>query len=728
MHEGFPSRNKYPTYQDMYVQQWPNKMAGKVHPLVEKLKLLEPAERQENPLLFNYGPHGNPAGGGGGGGGPPWGGPPPGPPGGFPALPAPGPVDVQACQDALDAIVTWMNDVGWPNFERAGATPLEVGHANNRFGDLCAEVQAGIYRIRHNPAELRRMYELLVHRLPDELRKDFIHEFGIDIETGERVHTPRPDVEEINTQEGTPLGRSHQTTPIMGTPLHTPRRGTASPVIFPTTSPRGSTGRPRMTAPHRGLQGEEESPRGRSIEPRGKRSMSQPGTWERKDEVATLRRQLLAAMHMYEDRQPDFRVREHARKEYNDIADRLRSAATDEDFRIAVHDARRAIKKFEPVFYEAEGPIHAAGQFGKRQKKSSEALDLLRHPKGESREDIELAAEEFAITENHPMISKLGEKFHMTPAEMTLYILEHKKEFPKNVVHDAEHANKTFEAIKLKVGPGGVKLTESEMGRQKRLLNQRHRATSVEFRGRKRSHSSAGHSSRTSSLASSLLRHANAASRKSKSPASSGKSSSNKKWIQAAVNPAQKGKFTLKAEKHNMDAQQFAEHVLANKDKFDTHTVKQAQFVQNMKFIRERRKAEGLKNKPRFSKKKALQQMPFAPEWMPAHEVRGEKRGRSYSKRKAAEELPFAGEKRKSVLDLYKKHRSVSQVRSRSGGSSRRSSSKASSASSATRPSLSVILKKQLKGGKRVRNLKEVKFAGAVSKKKKISKKRATKK
>ncbi len=60
-------------------------------------------------------------------------------------------------------------------------------------------------------------------------------------------------------------------------------------------------------------------------------------------------------------------------------------------------------------------------------------------------------------------------------------------------------------------------------------------------------------------------------------------------WIQKAVDPEKKGEFTAKAKKAGYtkedgsgDAQAYAKHVLANKDKFDKETVDQAQFALNM--------------------------------------------------------------------------------------------------------------------------------------------------
>jgi hypothetical protein len=47
------------------------------------------------------------------------------------------------------------------------------------------------------------------------------------------------------------------------------------------------------------------------------------------------------------------------------------------------------------------------------------------------------------------------------------------------------------------------------------------------------------------------------------------------------INPEHKGMFTAWAKKHNMSVQEAASHVLANKDKYDTHTIKMAAFAHN---------------------------------------------------------------------------------------------------------------------------------------------------
>jgi hypothetical protein len=47
------------------------------------------------------------------------------------------------------------------------------------------------------------------------------------------------------------------------------------------------------------------------------------------------------------------------------------------------------------------------------------------------------------------------------------------------------------------------------------------------------------------------------------------------------INPEHKGMFTAWAKKHNMSVKEAASHVLANKDKYDTHTIKMATFAHN---------------------------------------------------------------------------------------------------------------------------------------------------
>ena len=47
------------------------------------------------------------------------------------------------------------------------------------------------------------------------------------------------------------------------------------------------------------------------------------------------------------------------------------------------------------------------------------------------------------------------------------------------------------------------------------------------------------------------------------------------------INPKHKGLFTAKAKKAGMGVQEFASHVLANKDQYDKATVEQANFAHN---------------------------------------------------------------------------------------------------------------------------------------------------
>jgi len=47
------------------------------------------------------------------------------------------------------------------------------------------------------------------------------------------------------------------------------------------------------------------------------------------------------------------------------------------------------------------------------------------------------------------------------------------------------------------------------------------------------------------------------------------------------IKPSHRGLFTKKARAHGKSVQEFAKHVLANKDKYDSATVKQANFARN---------------------------------------------------------------------------------------------------------------------------------------------------
>lgn len=47
------------------------------------------------------------------------------------------------------------------------------------------------------------------------------------------------------------------------------------------------------------------------------------------------------------------------------------------------------------------------------------------------------------------------------------------------------------------------------------------------------------------------------------------------------IKPENRGKFTSKAKRHNMGVQEYARHVLANREKYPPSTVKQANFARN---------------------------------------------------------------------------------------------------------------------------------------------------
>ena len=53
-----------------------------------------------------------------------------------------------------------------------------------------------------------------------------------------------------------------------------------------------------------------------------------------------------------------------------------------------------------------------------------------------------------------------------------------------------------------------------------------------------------------------------------------------KKWIQGAIK--REGAFSAKAKKAGMSTQAFAARVLANKDKYDTRTVRQAALAKTL--------------------------------------------------------------------------------------------------------------------------------------------------
>ena len=49
------------------------------------------------------------------------------------------------------------------------------------------------------------------------------------------------------------------------------------------------------------------------------------------------------------------------------------------------------------------------------------------------------------------------------------------------------------------------------------------------------------------------------------------------------INPKNKGKFTASAKRAGMSVQEFARHVLANKDKYSTTQIRRANFARNSK-------------------------------------------------------------------------------------------------------------------------------------------------
>lgn len=56
-----------------------------------------------------------------------------------------------------------------------------------------------------------------------------------------------------------------------------------------------------------------------------------------------------------------------------------------------------------------------------------------------------------------------------------------------------------------------------------------------------------------------------------------------KKGGKIHINPKNKGKFTTSAKRAGMSVQEFAKHVLANKDKYSTTQIKRANFARNAK-------------------------------------------------------------------------------------------------------------------------------------------------
>jgi len=68
-----------------------------------------------------------------------------------------------------------------------------------------------------------------------------------------------------------------------------------------------------------------------------------------------------------------------------------------------------------------------------------------------------------------------------------------------------------------------------------------------------------------------------------------------KKWMQAAAERMEekgtKGEFSRKAKRAGMTTLQYAKHVLANKDRYSTKTVRQAVFAKNaIKVSRKKKK------------------------------------------------------------------------------------------------------------------------------------------
>ena len=52
------------------------------------------------------------------------------------------------------------------------------------------------------------------------------------------------------------------------------------------------------------------------------------------------------------------------------------------------------------------------------------------------------------------------------------------------------------------------------------------------------------------------------------------------------INPKNKGKFSASAKRAGMSVQEFARHVLANKDKYSTTQVRRANFARNAKHFK----------------------------------------------------------------------------------------------------------------------------------------------
>ena len=54
------------------------------------------------------------------------------------------------------------------------------------------------------------------------------------------------------------------------------------------------------------------------------------------------------------------------------------------------------------------------------------------------------------------------------------------------------------------------------------------------------------------------------------------------------INPKNKGKFSASAKRAGMSVQEFANHVLANKDKYSSTQIKRANFARNSKKFKHR--------------------------------------------------------------------------------------------------------------------------------------------
>ena len=66
------------------------------------------------------------------------------------------------------------------------------------------------------------------------------------------------------------------------------------------------------------------------------------------------------------------------------------------------------------------------------------------------------------------------------------------------------------------------------------------------------------------------------------------KKSGSGKWIQKAIK--RPGAFRAKAKRAGMSTMQFANHVLANKERYDSRTVRQAALAKTLAKMRKRKK------------------------------------------------------------------------------------------------------------------------------------------